>query len=160
MSFRSNQEPWSERGKQCAFCVLLCFKCIYQCLCSKEKEISLQCWYRGMCAIPSSVVLFTWNSDTYQICYSSSSLPSVTVPFFFFSFFSKVVHFINVYLNGSALLPALLWNCNNTKENTVLLVALHSVFWCNDVFHPEKLERHKESVPLFNIAISRALRKT
>lgn len=96
---------------------------------------------------------FFWSALSTKRCHisnlsyssSSSSLPSVTVPFYF----PKWCVFINVYLNGSASLPAVLWKCNNTKGNTVLPVALHSLLWCKDVFHPDKLGRHKESIALF-----------
>lgn len=56
----------------------------------------------------------------------SSSLPSVTVPFFLFS---QSGAFYKCVLKCSASLPALLWNCNNKQEAPVLQGALHWMFW-------------------------------
>lgn len=56
----------------------------------------------------------------------SSSLPSVTVPFFLFS---QSGAFYKCVLKCSASLPALLWNCNNKQEAPVLQGALHWMFF-------------------------------
>lgn len=57
----------------------------------KKKTFSLQCRYRGMCAISTSGVLCPQNNVTYQIS---------LFPLYAFSYCArifKVVHFINVY---------------------------------------------------------------
>lgn len=78
----------------------------------------------------------------------SSSLPSVTVPFFLFSQSA----FYKCVLKCSASLPALLWNCTNKQEAPVLQVL------CIECF--SSWETGKRSAMLLNSAIPSASCKT
>lgn len=95
--------------------------------------MSLQCWYRGICAI-STIVLFTRNNATYQLSvfllFSAFSHCAV------FFFFPKVVHFINVYL--SAVLHC--QPCSETATTNKKLLCCRGL--CIECF--EKLEREEE----------------
>lgn len=140
-----------QKGKRCAFCVLvLCFKCVYINVCVERKNISLQCWYRGMCAI-STIVLFTRSNATYQISVFLRSAFSHCAVFSF----SQSGAFYKCVVKRGAPLPALLWNCNNKQEVPVLQVALH-----RECFSSWETGKRWGARCSFNSAIPSALCKT
>lgn len=121
-----NEQPGTlvRKGKQCAFFCAFCVTChalnVYFSVYVWGETFSRQWRYSGMCAITTSGVVCTLNNVTYQIS---------LFPLYAFSYCAsifKVVHFINVYWNESASLPAL--QCFETNKKLLLLL-LVAAFW-------------------------------
>lgn len=119
MSFRSNQEHWSERESDVLF-VHLCYVMLSMYISvfmfnkKKERKSFLDSIGTEGCVQFPLLDCWTHNNVTYQISLFLLHAFSYCANIF------KGVHFINVFWNGGAPLPDL--KCSE-KEITVLLVA-------------------------------------